>query len=128
MPSGLALDAGGADGAGAALCLERGADVIDGHVAGTGGGVDVGGTGKGDVVVDGDVAEEVVVVGFADDDVVAVLGDGRVVNDLLDAGIGVAVHPAVIGVDVADDVNLIVGAWLEADVSGAGGDRYVWRA
>ena len=51
--------------------------------------------GEGDVVVDGDVAVEVVVVvAVADGDLVAALGDGRVGGDLLDAGVdvGAATH------------------------------------
>ncbi len=52
---------------------------------------------------------EIVVVAFADGDVVAALDDGRVGDDLLDAAVDVATaaHPAVTGADVSDDVNLI---------------------
>ena len=118
------------DVAGAALGFEGGADVLNFDVAGAGGGGDGGGFGEGDVVVDGDVAVEVVVVTFADGDVVAVLNDGRVVDDLLDAAVDVAAsaHPAVAGADVGDDVNLIGGAGMEVNVAGAGGDGDVGRA
>ena len=67
---------------------------------------------------------------FADGDVVAVLDDGRVVDDLLDAAVDVvaAAHPAMAGVDVGDDMDLVARAGIEMDVAGAGGDRDVWRA
>ena len=99
-------------------------------IAGAGGGVDGGGFGEGDVVVDADVAVEVVVVALADGDVVAVLDDGRVADDLLDAAVDVAAaaHPAVAGVKMSDDVDLVAGAGIEMDVTGAGGDGDVGRA
>ena len=45
---------------------------------------------------------------LADGDVVAALDDGWIVDDLLDAAVDVAaaVHPAVVGVDMGDDVDL----------------------
>src|SRR6059058_5712711 len=114
----------GADGAGAALGFDGGADVLDLHIAGAGGGVDRGGLGEGDVVIDADVAIEIVVMALADGEVVAVLDDGRVVYDLLDAAVDVvaAAHPAVAGVKVGDDVDLVAGPGIEMDVTGAGGD------
>ncbi len=118
------------DGAGAALGLDGGADVLDRYVTGAGGGVDGRGLGEGDLVVDGDIAVEVVVVAFADGDVVAVLDDGRVGDDLLDAAVDVAAsaHPAMAGADVGDDVDLVPRSGIEMDVAGAGGDGDVWRA
>jgi hypothetical protein len=71
--------------------------------------VEAGGAGQGDVVVDGNVAKEIVVVVLADDDFVAVLDDGRVVDDLLDARVDVAAatHPAVARVEMGDYVDLV---------------------
>src|ERR1700738_495004 len=93
------------DGARAALGLDGGADVLDLHIAGAGGGVDCRGLGEGDVVVDVDVAVEVVVMAFADGYVVAVLNDWRVVDDLLDAAVDVAAaaHSARAGGGVGGD-------------------------
>jgi len=80
--------------------------------------------GEGDVVVDGDVAIAVFAVALADSDVVTALKDGWVADDLLDAAIGVraSTHPAVAGADVCDDVDLIPGARMEADLARAGND------
>src|SRR5438552_882112 len=124
------LDAVGPDSAGAALGLDVCADVLDLHIAGAGGCADAGGFGEGDVVVDADIAVEVVIVAFADGDVITVLDDGRVVHDLLDAAVDVAsaAHPAVAGAEMGDDVDLVVRSGSEMDVTGAGGDRDVGRA
>jgi hypothetical protein len=127
---GGAVDAAGTDGAGAGVGLEISAYVLDFYVAGAGGRGDGGVAGQVDVVVDGDVAEEISGVALADGDVVAALGDGWVADDLLDSGVDVvaAAHPAVVAVNVAGDVDLIVGAGVEADAAGAGGDGDVGGA
>jgi hypothetical protein len=78
---------------------------------------------RGDVVVDGDVAEEVgagVGVGYGDG--VAGLQDWGRIDDLLDARVGVGAEPGIGGVDMADDVDLIAGAGIDVDVARAGGD------
>ena len=108
----------------AALGLDGGTDVLDLDVAGAGGGANGRGFGKGDLVVDVDIAEEVVVVAFPDGDVVAILDDGRVGDDLLDAAVDVAAsaHPAVAGADMSDDVDLIARSGVEMNVAGAGGN------
>ena len=89
--------------------VEAGADVLNVEAAGAAGGFDGGGAGKGDVVVDDNVAIEVVVVAIADGDLIAALGDGWVGGDLVDAGVdvGAAIEERTLaGTDVADDVNL----------------------
>src|SRR6202044_556629 len=98
---GHALDAVDTDAAGAALSFDGGTDVLNFDVAGACGGVDGGSAGEGDLVVDADVVEEVVVVTFPDGDVVTILDDRRVADDLLNAAVGVAAttHPAMAGVD-----------------------------
>ena len=53
--------------------------------------------------------------------------DGRIVDDLLDADVDVGAKPARSGMDVADDMDLAVGAGIDVDVAGASGDRDVWR-
>ena len=88
-----AVDTLGTDRTGARPGFEGGAYVLNLDIAGASVGADVGGAGKGDVVVDGDVAEEVVRVRFADGDVAAVLGDGWIVGNLLGAGFAVAAQP-----------------------------------
>ena len=123
-----AFDAVSTDGAGAALGLEAGADVLDFNVAGAGDGIDRGFAGEGDLVVDADVAKQIGIVAIADGDVVAVLDDGRIVDDLLETGVAASAEPDLAGVNVADDVDLIVRTGMEMDVAGAGGDRDVGRA
>src|ERR1019366_9039348 len=78
--------------------------------------------------IDGDVAEEVgVVFGCGYGDGVAGRRDGRVGDDLLDGGfVGAGKDPAGVGVDVANDVDLVVRAGVDVDVSGAGGDGEGW--
>ncbi len=119
-----------ANGAGAALGPDGGTDVLDQYVAGAGGGIDARGLGQGDLIVDGDVAVEVVVMAFADGDVVAALDDGRVGDDLLDPTVNVAAsaHPTMAGADVGDHVDLVPRSGIEMNVTGAGGDRDVGRA
>ena len=58
----------------------------------------------------------------ADGDVVAVLNDGGIGDDLIDAGVDVAVvaEHAAVGCDAGCDVNLSVGAWMEVNATGAG--------
>lgn len=77
--------------------------------------------GESDIVIDADVAEEIIVA-FADGDVVSVLHDGGIVDDLLDAIVAASTEPDLTGVYMADDVDLIVGAWTKANVAGASGD------
>ena len=110
--------------------FETGADILNIDVTRTGCGYQVGGAGGGDLVVNGDIAVEIAIVAFADSDVVAVLDDGWVAGDLLDAGIDItaAAHPAAIGVNVSDDVNPIVGAGPEANIARTCGDVEGWGA
>lgn len=127
---GPALDTVGGYGAGAGLGLEGCADVLNVNVAGACGGVDIGSGGKSDVVVDADVAVEIVIVALAYGDVVSALDNWRVADDLLDAAVDVvsAAHPAVAGVKMSDDVDLAGGAGMQVDGSGAGGNRDIGRA
>ena len=77
------LDAVGPDGPGAALRFDIGSYVLNFDVAGAGDGRDGGGVGKGDVVIDADVAIEIVVVVLADpDDYLAIYDE---IARLLDA-------------------------------------------
>ena len=110
------------DVAGAALGFEVGAHVFDGDVTGAGGGGEAGSVGKGDVVVDANVAVQIRRVALANDNVVTGLDNGRVADDLLDARVDVAAHPAVAGMKVGDDVNLAVGAGVEMDIARTGRD------
>jgi hypothetical protein len=125
-----ALNAVDTDVAGAALSFDGGAYVLYFDVAGAGACANSGGAGEGDLVVDGDVAEEVAGVAFADRDVVPALNDGWVRDDLLDAAVDVtaAAHPAMAGVEVGDDVDRISGAGMKPDVAGAGRDGDVGGA
>jgi hypothetical protein len=74
--------------------------------------------------------EEVVVVAFADGDVIAILNDRRIVGDLLHAAVNVAAaaHPAVAGVKMGDDVDLVIRARMKMDGAGAGRDGDVGGA
>lgn len=120
----VAGDVVGVDGAGAGAGRDGAlVDAADFDVARAGAGFEGCGARGGDVVVDGDVAEEVGVgVIAADGDGVAGLDDGRRGDDLLDAPVGIRTEPTRIGVDVADDVDPIVRAGIDVDVARAGGD------
>lgn len=122
---GCSVDAAGTDGAGAGVCLERDRCILDFDISGSRGGHDAGGARYGDVIVDAEVAVEIAGVALTDGDVVAGLDDGRVLGDLLDAGCQIAaatIHPAVVGMDVTDDMDLVVRARVEMDGAGSGGD------
>src|SRR6185437_6880748 len=88
-----AVDTSGANGTGAGLCFEGGAYVLNINISGASAGANAGGTGKSDVIIDADIAEEIVGMGLADGDGVAVLHDGGIAGDLLNSGFAVAVDP-----------------------------------
>ena len=83
---------------------------------------------RGDVVVDGDVAEELGVALVADGDGAAGLRDGRRGDDLLEGVFLVRREEAGVDVHVADDVELIVLTGRDVDGAGSGGDGDGGRA
>jgi len=121
------IDAVGANVARAAGSGKIAAEVVDGDVAGTAVEIKRNGRGGGDVVIDADVLEEVMVIGLADANGVAALHNGRVVNDAVDTALWIPEHgPA--GMDVADDADLGVASRMEPDVAGTCGDIEVGLA
>ena len=100
---------------------EIAAEVVDCDVAGATVQVERDRCGRGDVVVDADVVEELVIVGSHRRGWCCRSARWGVFDDALDASLNVAEDgPA--GVDVADDVNLAVAAGMDGDVPGARGD------
>src|SRR5579859_2293672 len=100
---------------------------VDDLIAGAGGGMKARLSGRDDFVADGDIAHHVPIGLAADGDGVAVLFDGRMLLDILDARFGVASggEPVVVGVNPGVDFHLAGVACTHGDVSRAGGDVHV---
>lgn len=63
---------------------------------------------------------------FADGYIVAALNDGWIADDLLNTTVNVSAtaHPSVTGANMGDDLDLIIGPWMETNVSRTRGDGH----
>src|SRR6185437_16321652 len=76
--------------------------------------------GRRDVVADGNVPHQLTILFMPDGNRVAVLLDGRMLFDILNALVRVAVEPSVVCANDCVNLHLARAAWMNGDISGAG--------